>query len=38
MIAWKKEILTGGSEEPSRVGKIKCTRDQILFYALDAHG
>jgi hypothetical protein len=23
LIAWKKEILTGGSEEPSKAGKIK---------------
>jgi hypothetical protein len=38
LIAWKKEILTGGQEEPSRVSKVKCTRDQIIFYALDTYG
>ena len=44
IVAWKKEYSSsnGGSKEPGlqdepalvKLGKIKCTRDQILFYSL----
>ena len=45
IVVWKKEILTANagtsaaqSEEASRSCKIKCTRDQIIFYALATRG
>ena len=45
IVVWKKEILSGSaatatqSEEALKNCKIKCTRDQIIFYALSAcHG
>ena len=48
IVAWKKEYSSsnGGSKEPGqqdepalvKLGKIKCTRDQILFYSLRQEG
>lgn len=47
IVAWKKEYSSGvGSKDPGlqdeptlvKLGKIKCTRDQVLFYSLKAAG